>query len=195
MGYLMELGASQATVAAVDWRVFKPIYEAKRRRPLLDNILVKPYEHRTKQPKEKMKLLELLKNVPRNEIKSVIINYVCEEVAKVLGIVSPERINIQEGLFEMGMDSLMAVDLKRRLENCVERRLSSTLTFDYPNVEALSDYLERDILSIAQSEPSKTEAPEEPVGIDEMMARFEILSDEEIDKLFGDKREVDDLIR
>jgi hypothetical protein len=41
----------------------------------------------------------------------------------------------------MGMDSLMSVELKRRLEKCCGKRLPSTLTFNYPNVSALAAYL------------------------------------------------------
>ena len=46
------------------------------------------------------------------------------------------------GLFDLGMDSLMAVELKRRLERGVGQPLPSTLTFNYPNVGALAGFLE-----------------------------------------------------
>jgi hypothetical protein len=41
----------------------------------------------------------------------------------------------------MGMDSLMSVELKGRLEKASGRTLTSTLTFNYPTVRALASYL------------------------------------------------------
>ena len=43
----------------------------------------------------------------------------------------------------MGMDSLMAVDLRNRLKNAMGPRIAmpATLFFDFPNLNALADYL------------------------------------------------------
>jgi len=41
----------------------------------------------------------------------------------------------------------MSVELKSRLERAVNRKLPSTLTFNYPTVTALVDYLLREIPS------------------------------------------------
>ena len=47
----------------------------------------------------------------------------------------------------MGMDSLMSVELGRRLERGVGRSLPSTLTFNYPNVAALAEFLDREVVA------------------------------------------------
>jgi hypothetical protein len=46
------------------------------------------------------------------------------------------------GLFAMGMDSLMAVRLKRRLEQKTGLRLPGTVTLTYPTLTALAGYLQ-----------------------------------------------------
>jgi acyl carrier protein len=46
------------------------------------------------------------------------------------------------GLFQMGMDSLMSVRLKRRLEAGTGLRLPGTLTLTYPTISALAEYLD-----------------------------------------------------
>ncbi len=43
------------------------------------------------------------------------------------------------GLFEMGMDSLMSVELRKRLERGAGRKLPATLTFNYPNVSGTGE--------------------------------------------------------
>lgn len=51
------------------------------------------------------------------------------------------QIDVKRGLFDMGMDSLMALDLKTRLETLADQRLPSTLMFNYPTVTAMAGYL------------------------------------------------------
>ena len=44
-------------------------------------------------------------------------------------------------MFDLGMDSLMAVELKRSLEAGTGLQLPSTLTFNYPTIRAMAGYL------------------------------------------------------
>ena len=49
----------------------------------------------------------------------------------------------------MGMDSLMSVQLRQRLENSLDgRSLPLTLAFEYPNIEALTRYLASEVLNL-----------------------------------------------
>ena len=51
----------------------------------------------------------------------------------------------------MGMDSLMAVDLKSRLEKTLGCELPSTLTFNYPTIDAIAGFLIEDIFPSPRS--------------------------------------------
>jgi hypothetical protein len=58
------------------------------------------------------------------------------------------------------MDSLMSVELKRRLERGAGRPLPSTLTFNHPNVAALATFLERELgVSAAAPAPPAAAKP------------------------------------
>jgi hypothetical protein len=45
----------------------------------------------------------------------------------------------------MGMDSLLAVELKNRLAQGLALSLLSTLAFDHPNIQNLTDFLLREL--------------------------------------------------
>ena len=51
-------------------------------------------------------------------------------------------------LRDLGLDSLLALDLKNRLQTATGRRLSPTLAFDYPTIADLAAYLATDVLGI-----------------------------------------------
>jgi myxalamid-type polyketide synthase MxaB len=67
--------------------------------------------------------------------------HVRSQIAKVLDMPTDDQIEPRQRLFDAGIDSLMSVELKNRLEVSLERPLRSTLIFDYPTTEALTNYL------------------------------------------------------
>jgi acyl carrier protein len=63
------------------------------------------------------------------------------EVAAVLKLPDPASLHPDKPLQELGMDSLMAVDIRRRLEKRLSMQLPPTLVFDRPSCGALANYL------------------------------------------------------
>jgi acyl carrier protein len=61
--------------------------------------------------------------------------------AKVLGLADPKELDVNEPLRQLGLDSLMSVELRNLLGKAVEQTLPVTITFDYPSVVALADHL------------------------------------------------------
>jgi acyl transferase domain-containing protein/SAM-dependent methyltransferase/acyl carrier protein len=83
-----------------------------------------------------------LASAPADGRRDLIVEFVRHEVAAVLGA-TPDAVPPEAGLFELGMDSLMSVNLKRRLERGAGIPLPSTVTFNHPNVAALATFLQR----------------------------------------------------
>jgi acyl carrier protein len=71
--------------------------------------------------------------------------HVKAQLMETLG--SKEPLDLREGFFDLGMDSLMAMEFQERLQSTLECTLPTTLTFKYPRVEALVDYLAQVILT------------------------------------------------
>ncbi|MEH1967623.1 beta-ketoacyl synthase N-terminal-like domain-containing protein [Nostoc sp.] len=83
-----------------------------------------------------------------------LVTHVRSLVAKVLGLKQPQSIGLQQGFFELGMDSLTATELKEQLQNSLGCSLSPTTLFDYPTVAALANYLETQVLPLLESQES-----------------------------------------
>ena len=170
-GRLRSSDVPQLMVASIDWATFKPVYEAKRRRPLIADV-------RPAAPASAVTpgraLMEELAAIEPDDRRARLVDRVRAEAAAVLGLPAAE-IDPRKGLFDLGMDSLMSVDLKRRLERLVGFDLPTTVTFKYPSVSALADFLiER--LGVA-STPAGRPAPSEQPGSD---ASRENLSEDDL---------------
>ena len=67
-------------------------------------------------------------------------DWLVARLAEVLGV-SPQDIDVREPLTNFGLTSRDAVGLSGDLEEWLGRRLSPTLAYEYPTVEALARYL------------------------------------------------------
>ena len=163
LGALLGERRAQIAVAAVDWDALRSVFEARRRRPFLERLGPKA-DTQDKQQKLQndadpgSSLPGRLASVRPEDRREALIAYVRRESAQVLAL-DPDQIDEQQGLFDMGMDSLMSVELKTRLEKSVGRRLPTTLTFNYPSVTALAEFLEAELFPASQNAPAAPPAP------------------------------------
>jgi hypothetical protein len=112
----------------------------------------------------------------------LLLGFVAEHVARVIGARTRESIDPRQPLNTMGLDSLMAVELRNRLGSGLglARSLPATLVFDHPTLVALATYLARELVPVEETEP----AASAPAGAAD---RIDEMSDEEIEKLFAKK--------
>lgn len=72
--------------------------------------------------------------------KALLVGILMRLVVDVLRL-ERNQVAPRERLFDLGIDSLLAVELKNRLQGALGVALGSTLLFDYPTIEALADHL------------------------------------------------------
>ena len=83
---------------------------------------------------------------------------VSEQAARVLGLKASSRLPPDQPLIELGLDSLMGIELRNALGAGAGVHLPATLIFDHPSLRALADHL-LDVLGLAWRSP-RPEAPE-----------------------------------
>jgi acyl carrier protein len=83
-------------------------------------------------------LRQLLKGQSPVEAERTVLSLVSGHAAAVLGHASAEAIPAERGFFDIGFDSLTAVELRNRLNAAFGLRLPASLIFDYPTPEALA---------------------------------------------------------
>ncbi|NBD13542.1 type I polyketide synthase [Corallococcus silvisoli] len=186
LGHLVGAGVTQRTVAAVDWSRFKPLLEARRHRPLLEAISVGASAAKApaEQGAARSELLSRLEEAPSGRRRGVLQEFVRAEAARVLGA-EPSALTPGQGFFQMGMNSLMSVELKNHLERSLRHKLPSTLAFEYPTVAELTDFLAKEVPALAALVAPRPEvalaaaavAEVDPLLKDESI--FELLSEAE----------------
>jgi acyl transferase domain-containing protein/protein-L-isoaspartate O-methyltransferase len=162
LGGFLGADLPQVVVASVDWSLLKPAYEARRQRPFLELVDAKrkAKEEKKQATPAQPKLLQELEKARPDERRNVVLNHVRSEAARILRLDASRPIDVNQGLFEMGMDSLMSVELKSRLEAGVGQSLPSTLTFNYPTIADLTGYLTTEVLNLESAEPAaEVESP------------------------------------
>jgi acyl transferase domain-containing protein len=109
-------------------------------------------------------------------------------VASVLGFDPSREIDLEQGLFELGMDSIMSVEFNGRLERILGLRLPSTLIFIRPNIRAVTDYILCEALKFgSETEAVVNEPLIDPVKNLSASQPIDDLSEDEIASLLLEK--------
>ncbi|NES79910.1 MULTISPECIES: SDR family NAD(P)-dependent oxidoreductase, partial [unclassified Okeania] len=141
-------------------------------------------------PALKSDFLEHLKMLIPSEQRRLLEVHVRQQVAQVLGLNSFINIDFSQGFFELGIDSLMSVELRSFLQKSLGCELPSTLTFKYPTLKNLVDYLAELLLDVkvegnSTIERKQTEVDEETQ--EQLLAKTKELSEKQLEEIIDQK--------
>ncbi len=145
----------------IDWNKFK--YN-----PSSLTQTFRPKAHSVLQIKTIM-LQQRLSNIPAPQRHHFLRDYLLAEVRSVLGLNESDPLAADAGFSELGMDSLMTLELKNRLQKTVEAKLPSTLAFKYPSVDELSAFFRNEIFTDLFVDKQEVELAEEEEDILQML--------------------------
>lgn len=174
-------GSAQGIVARVDWARFLPLYQQAGRRPFLAELEREvPDAVPAPTASGKTELVERLATAPVQQRRKLLSDYLRGAVAEVTRV-DPAEIREDAGFFDLGMDSLMAVELRQRIEQGVGREIPATLAMDYPRLSDVVEYLLGDVLELSEQASAKSRtqlasvpstATDEPIAIVAVSCRF-----------------------
>ncbi|VAW80207.1 Polyketide synthase modules and related proteins [hydrothermal vent metagenome] len=93
-------------------------------------------------------MLDMLTELPAAERQAALQDRVNQIAATVLGFKLDHKIDMTQGLFDLGMDSLTSIELRNRLQKECACSLSSTLLFEHSTLEELVIYLREEIIDL-----------------------------------------------
>jgi NADPH:quinone reductase-like Zn-dependent oxidoreductase len=120
----------------------------------------------------------------------IVRNFVRQTACKVLGLTEADGPADSVPLAEVGLDSLLAVELRNVLAKSLRMNLSATLLFDYPSIEELGEFLlnqMRETDEPAKKQPA-TDKPKAGVEGSTVLAEIAELSDAEVELLLHSGR-------
>lgn len=138
--------AGQIGVFRFDWSAYSRWLNGANHPPILSELVVSQSEDRGSEVRPDAFRAEL-SAAPMSRRATVLQTRIRLEAAQVLAR-EPASLGAKQGFRELGMDSLMSVELRNRLERLLSCSLRSTLVFDHPNLEQLTAYLLQNVLDL-----------------------------------------------
>ncbi|MEY3309118.1 MAG: hypothetical protein RLZZ413_3156, partial [Pseudomonadota bacterium] len=132
------------TVALVDWALLARQFDQVPMR-LSGLVMTAGATVQSPAPGASGAIAGRLRDASENQRQGILVAFLQGELQAVLGLgAPPEPVT---GFFELGMDSLMAVEFRNRLAKAFgpELALPNTLAFDYPSVAKLAAYLRENL--------------------------------------------------
>jgi acyl carrier protein len=190
--HLMKDRCVEAAVMPVSWSKFTRDYGASPE--FLEGIVEETPTQKAPDSRAE-KVLDLsaqIQGLPANKQRSLVLEYVQKNACKVLGFDPEQSISDRTPLHDLGLDSLMAIELRNLLAEGLgpDIRLPATLIFDYPITASITDYLIQRMEAPGSEDQKVEEAQISPGIIDqvaqapfELLNAIENLSDDEIERL------------
>lgn len=173
--------ASSVAVLPIDWARWFQQFPAGAEPPLVRELAAGHSRRGAAQQPPRRRLVAEVEAVAPNRQRIVVEAFLREEALKVLGLDTATMVDVRQPLHELGLDSLMAVELRNGISAALDRTLPATLLFKHPTLEALGDF----VMSIVGGAPAPALEPSHrPEATDE---RFENLSDEETKALLAEE--------
>ncbi|MGZ5071310.1 MAG: SDR family NAD(P)-dependent oxidoreductase [Methylobacter sp.] len=136
--------AEQIIVADADWSTLSALFAGYAGAGLFEHLL-----NAADVSNDALKIdrfLDELRLAPKDRQQALLSERLQTELSQTLGLKSNKTVDTERGFFEMGMDSIMAVQFRTRLESLFGLSLPATLAFDYPNVQQLTAFLAAELL-------------------------------------------------
>ena len=187
------------TVADIDWALYAPAYVSARARPLIAELrdvrrVLRESAVSSDAQASGDGLAASLRGLSERERERFVLEMVCRRAAAVLGHSESDSVEARVAFREIGFDSLMAVELRNKLQDVTGLMLPTTLVFDYPTPAAIAGFLLSELAGIDDNAAAPAVAilsSEDPIAIVGISCRYPggVRSPEELWELVASGRD------
>jgi myxalamid-type polyketide synthase MxaE and MxaD len=178
LGRLLGAGVAQAGVMALEARQWFEVFPAAAGKPLLAALAAEAAAGR---PGSGAVRAEVAGLATAAERRRRLVGYLQEEIGQVLGLAAA-AVEVGRPIPDMGFDSLLALELKNRLEFGLGIALAPTLVWAYPTIEALVPEMAR-----RMAMPFTVDAPPASAPEADDRERLDDLSDDAVRALLDEE--------
>jgi acyl carrier protein/NAD(P)-dependent dehydrogenase (short-subunit alcohol dehydrogenase family) len=144
LGRLLRERRIQALVLPVDWRKYLRQFEG-RDPALFRNLAPRTPARRSSAPAISAALTHPPEDESPEQLRARLSKLVEHQARKILGLDDSRPLDFGQPLTDLGLDSLLAVEFLNALSKSTGRQLPTSLVFNQPTIDAVTDYLVRDV--------------------------------------------------
>jgi acyl transferase domain-containing protein/acyl carrier protein len=191
---LLNRDVAQVMVLPINWPVFVQQFSTQNEPPLFSQLIreAKVPVKESRQPgTEGVDLLQQLKTTPPADHQEVLGGYLQRQVMKIFKLERAGAVDLLQPLNELGLDSLMAVELKNRIEADIQINIPVTHFLEGSNISQLTGLL---VSKLAEAnvlqpvEPDQIELNKPMVSqenAERLLATLDQLSDDQVNLLLS----------
>jgi NADPH:quinone reductase-like Zn-dependent oxidoreductase/NAD(P)-dependent dehydrogenase (short-subunit alcohol dehydrogenase family)/acyl carrier protein len=188
---LLAEGDAQVVVARIDWPVYLGTRSVSGVPPFLGEFVAAkpPRTSAVRAADSSVDARAAIEAAPVARRPALISDLLTRIAAGVIGFAADRQIDPRTPLGDLGLDSLMAVDLRTQLGKVLGHRFPATLLFDYPAIGVLAEMVGAEVFGLALTEQPKAVPPKLSTRdeSDALLEAIEDLDDEALDKLLAER--------
>lgn len=174
---LPQRHVAQVGVMRTDWSLLQRAYAEMLSAPWT-SLLVDDAGGRTRSD-----LPALLAQADPADRHELLARALQQQVVAVMGFDPADAPEFDQGLFDIGLSSLLALDLKNHIQAAIRQDFSVTALFDHPTIGSLATYLLTDVLRLSAGDENAGAAAE---GRD-VLTNIEELSEEDVERMLAER--------
>jgi len=180
MEQFLNAGATQAVALRADWTKWRQSYRGGQESPLLERI----YAAGVEAPEAggaKGDWRVKIEAAPAGERVNVIGQAVCDVVGSVLRV-KPEGLRLDQPLTDLGLDSLMAVEIENTIESSIGVALPPASLMRARTIGQIANLI-AEHMGAAPAAAASAAVPVKPAAAEDV--DLDALSDDDLDQLLG----------
>lgn len=159
LGELIHYNLPQLGVMKIDWAKVAQKFPNLSASPYLSHIIAK-IDQKNFTNQAVNNLFTELTQADREERAILLVDYLTKAIATILNL-PPEKINPDESLLDLGMDSLMVMEAINYLKTDLQLMIYPREFYDRPRISALATYLAEEFATTHEKADRKTGTEED----------------------------------